>query len=85
MVVIGVEENKGWAGPTNIEQVQKYAHDINKIIDDFKELINEDCKDALHITVQALKQRMAKLWPHMEDADSEAVIKCMKEPSCVIL
>ena len=58
---------------------------IEKIFDDFRDLLKEDCKDALVVTVWALKRHMVKSWDQMTATDVDVVIHTIHEPSCVTL
>ena len=54
-------------------------------MDTFSDLLADDCKDALRLTVTSLKKLMVKHWQQMAEADVEVVMKSIHEPSCVYL
>lgn len=55
------------------------------MIDDFTDLLNEDGKDALLVTIYALKRKMASQFKAIEQVDVDIIMKCMKDPSCLFL
>ena len=56
-VVVIEEEDDDWpeAGTQNPEEAQAYQDKINKVFEDFDELLTEDRKDTLHVTIKSLK------------------------------
>ena len=62
------------SGPINTPEAQEYRDTIEKIFNDFKELLKEDHKDALVVMVRALKKHMVKSWEQMMVAEVDAVI-----------
>ena len=72
-------------GQTNTLEAEAYCMGIEKIMDDFRKLLNEDRKDALVMMVQALKRHMAKSWENMAGAEVDTVMRTIQEPSCVML
>ena len=72
------------SSPINTGEAQEYRDMIEKIFDDFKELL-KDQKDTLVVTVWALKRHMVKLWDQMAAAKVNAVIHKIHEPACVTL
>ena len=73
------------SGPINTPEVQEYRDVIEKIFNDFKELLKEDQKDVLVVTVQTLKRHMVKSWDQMAAAKVNAVMRTIHEPTCVTL
>ena len=73
------------SGPINTPKAQEYQATIEKIFGDFKELLKEDHKDALVVTIRALKRHMVRSWDQMVAAEVDAVIHTIHKPSCVIL
>ena len=87
--IVIIDDNAPGTGPpmglTNTLEAEAYCMGIEKIMDDFRELLNEDRKDALVTTVQALKRHMAKSWENMAGTEVDAVMRTIQEPSCVML
>ena len=52
---------------------------------EFKDLIREDQKDALKVTVKALKKRMVAKFDEMKSTDVEVILHCVKDTSCLTL
>ena len=73
------------SSPINTPEAQEYQATIEKIFNDFKELLKEDHKDALVVTIWALKRHIVKSWDQMVAAEVDAVICTIHEPSCVTL
>ena len=65
------EEEEEWpdTGAQNPEEAQKYVDRINGIFDHLSELIHEDKKDALEMTIQNFKKWIMKQWVMMGDVD----------------
>ena len=51
----------------------------------FSNLLADDHKDALRLTVMSLKKLMVKHWWQMAEADMEVVLRSIHNPSCVYL
>ena len=73
------------SGPINMPEAQEYQDMIEKIFDNFRDLLKGDYKDALVVTVQALKRHMVKSWDQMTATEVNVVICRIHEPSCVML
>ena len=81
------EEEEGWpdAGAQNLEEAQQYVDKINNIFDHLSELIHEDKKDALGMTIRNFKKWIVKQWATMGDADVDVVLRTIKDPTAVYL
>ena len=73
------------SGPQNPAEAQSYRDKIDVIIDMFSDLLDDNHKDALRLTVMSLKKLMVKHWQQMAEADIEVVMKSIHNPSCVYL
>ena len=62
-------------GPINTLEAEVYCMGIEKIMDDFRELLNEDRKDALVMMVRALKRHMAQSWENMAGTEVDTVMR----------
>ena len=54
-------------------------------MDNFSGLLADDRKDALRSTITSLKKLMVKHWQQMVEANVDAVLKSIHDPSCVYL
>ena len=81
------EEEEEWpdAGAQNPEEAQQYVDKINNIFDHLSELIHEDKKDALGMTIQNFKKWIVKQWAMMGDADIDIVLRTIRDPAAVYL
>ena len=81
------EEVEEWpdAGAQNPEEAQQYVDRINNIFDHLSELIHEDKKDALGMTIQNFKKWIMKQWAMMGDADIDVVLRTIRDPAAVYL
>ena len=73
------------SGPQNPVEAQSYREKLDAIMDTFSDLLVDDRKDALRLTVTSLKKLMVKHWQQMAEADVEVVLKSTHDPSCVYL
>ena len=80
------EEEEEWpdAGAQNPEEAQKYVDRINSIFD-LSELIHEDKKDALEMTIQSFKKWIVKQWVMIGDVDIDVVLHTIRDPTTVYL
>ena len=71
MIDLLEEEEEEWpdAGAQNPEEAQQYVDRINNIFDHLSELIHEDKKEALGMTIRNFKKWFVKQWVMMGDAD----------------
>ena len=81
------EEEEEWpdAGAQNPEEAQQYVDRINNIFDHLSELIHEDKKDALGMTIQNFKKWIVKQWAMMGDADIDVVLHTIRDHATVYL
>ena len=54
-------------------------------MDTFSNLLADNHKDALRLTITSSKKLMVKHWQQMVEADVEVVMKSIHNPSCVYL
>ena len=73
------------SGPQNPVEAQAYRDKIDVIMDTFSDLLADDHKDALRLTITSLKKLMVKHWRWMAEADVEVVMRSIHNPSCVCL
>ena len=73
------------SGPQNPVEAQSYRDKIDVIMDTFSNLLADDRKDALRLTVMSLKKLMVKYWQQMAEADMEVVMRSIHDPSCIYL
>ena len=73
------------SGPQNPVEAQSYRDKLNAIMNTFSDLLADDCKDALRSTITSLKKLMVKHWQQMVEADVDAVLKSIHNPSCIYL
>ena len=81
MIDLLEEEEEEWpdAGAQNPE-AQQYVDKINNIFDHLSELIHEDKKDALGMTIRNFKKWIMKQWVMMGDVDVDVVFLHHKGP-----
>ena len=79
------DDNFPDSGPQNPVEAQSYRDKLDAIMNTFSDLLADDCKDALRSTVTSLKKLMVKHWQQMAEADVDAVLKSIHDPSCVYL
>ena len=58
---------------------------LDNIFSTMDDLLQDDRKDMLHITVAALKRVMVKHWKQMLESNVDLVLKAIHNPSCVYL
>lgn len=85
VIIIHDPEEETTSGAINICEAQEYVEVLNIIFNDFNELMKEDRKDVLIMTLWALKRHMTRTWDDMAGADEDMVISSINEPSCVTL
>ena len=73
------------SGPQNPVEAQSYRDKLDAIMNTFSDLLADNCKDALRSTVTSLKKLMVKHWWQMAEADVDAVLKSIHDPSCIYL
>ena len=81
------EEEEEWpeAGVQNVEEVERYQDKINNIFNHLSVLIHEDTKTALSQTIQNFKKVMAKQWESMGAADTNVVLRTIKDLTALYL
>ena len=82
---IDIEDEEAVAGPVNKKQAEDYAHTQDKIISDFHQLLNEDRKDTLLLTIWSLMRHTSGMFREMKMADVDTIISCIKAPNCTYL
>ena len=87
MVVIPDEEGEddGMVDLANKQMAKDYAASLDTVMQDFCDLVHEDRKDALRVTVNALKRKMVTVFPCMQNANVETVLGCVKDNRCLTL
>ena len=73
------------SGPQNPVEAQSYRDKLDAIMDAFSDLLADNCKDALRLTIMSLKKLMVKHWQQMAEADMEVVLRSIHDPSCIYL
>ena len=73
------------AGPQNLAEVRSYMDKLDNIFSMMDDVLQDDRKDTLHVTVAALKKVMVKHWRQMSGANVDLVLKAIHNPSCVYL
>ena len=73
------------SGPQNPVEAQSYRDKLDAIMDTFSDLLVDDHKDTLRLTVMSLKKLMVKHWWQMAEADVEVVLRSIHDPSCIYL
>ena len=66
-------------------EAQSYRDKLDAIMNTFSDLLVDDCKDVLRSTITSLKKLMVKHWQQMVEADVDAVLKSIHDPSCIYL
>ena len=81
------EEEEEWpeAGVQNVEEAEQYQDKINNIFDHLSVLIHEDTKTALSQTIQNFKKVVTKQWESMGAADTDVVLRSIKDPTALYL
>ena len=79
------DDNFPDSGPQNPVEAQSYRDKIDGIMDTFTDLLADDHKDTLRLTITSLKKLMVKHWWQMAEADVEVVMRSIHDPSCVYL
>ena len=79
------DDQLGSSGPQNMDEAQAYQDRLNKTLEDFAELLNEDRKDVLKVTIQSWKHLISRHWSIMAQADVDMVMKSIADPTCIML
>ena len=72
-------------GHMNMKEAEDYTQQLEEIFNKFKMEIKNDNGDALAHTISTLKDHTAKLTPAMGEVDTQAVLQCFSEPTCITL
>ena len=73
------------SGPTNIMEAKIYENKLDKIFENFKELLKEDDINALRSTISEVKQYMMRQFSSMAASDINIVMACIKDRTCSYL
>ena len=73
------------AGPQNPAEAHAYMDKLDAIFSSMDDLLNDDRKDMLQVTVAALKKKMAKHWHQMAEANVDLVLRAVHDPAYVYL
>ena len=81
------EEEEEWpeAGAQNVEEAEWYQDKINHVFDHLSVLIHEDTKTALSQTIQNFKKVVTKQWDSMGVADTDVVLRTIRDPTALYL
>ena len=81
------EEEEEWpeVGAQNMEEAEHYTDKINNIFDHLSVLIHKDVKTALSQTVQNFKKVVTKQWESMGAANTDVVLRMIKDPTALYL
>ena len=87
VVEIVEEEEEEWpeAGAQNVAEAEKYQDKINHVFDTLSILIHQDTKTALLDTIQNFKKIITKQWDSMGAADTDVVLRTIKDPTALYL
>ena len=87
VVEIVEEEEEEWpeAGAQNVAEAEKYQDKINHVFDTLSILIHQDTKTALSDTIQNFKKIITKQWDSMGAADTDVVLKTIKDLTALYL
>ena len=75
------EEEEEWpeAGAQNVEEAEQYQDKTNNIFNHLSILIHQDTKTALSQIIQNFKKVITKQWDSMGAADTEVVLRTIKD------
>ena len=87
VVEIVEEEEEEWpeAGAQNVAEAEKYQDKINHVFDTLSILIHQDTKTALSDTIQNFKKIITKQWDSMGAADTDVVLRTIKDLTALYL
>ena len=87
VIEIVEEEEEEWpeAGAQNVAEAEQYQDKINNIFDTLSILIHQDTKTALSDTIQNFKKVITKQWDSMGAADTDVVLRTIKDPTALYL
>ena len=86
VVEIVEEEEEEWpeAGAQNVADAEQYQDKIN-VFDTLSILIHQDTKTALSDTIQNFKKIITKQWDSMGAADTDVVLRTIKDLTALYL
>ena len=81
------EEEEEWpeAGAQNVAEAEQYQDKINNIFDHLSILIHQDTKTDLSDTIKNFKKIITKQWDSMGAADTDVVLRTIKDPTALYL
>ena len=87
VIEIVEDEEEEWpeAGAQNVAEAEQYQDKINNIFDTLSILIHQDTKTALSDTIQNFKKVITKQWDIMGAADTDVVLRTIKDPTALYL
>ena len=87
VVEIVEEEEEEWpeAGAQNVAEAEQYQDKINNVFDTLSILIHQDTKTALSDTIQNFKKVITKQWDSMGAADTDVVLRTIKDLTALYL
>ena len=87
VIEIVEDEEEEWpeAGAQNVAEAEQYQDKINNIFDTLSILIHQDTKTALSDTIQNFKKVITKKWDSMGTADTDVVLRTIKDPTALYL
>ena len=77
------EDEQEMRGPHNPVTADEYTQCLDDIMLQFKELVLEDQKDALLVTINTLKWNMMAIFEQMRPADVDIVLQTIKDMRCL--
>ena len=87
VVEIVEEEEEEWpeAGAQNVAEAEQYQDKINNVFETLSILIHQDTKTALSDTIQNFKKIITKQWDSMGAADTDVVLRTIKDLTALYL
>ena len=79
------EDEQERRGPCNPITADEYTQSLDDIMLQFKELVLEDWKDVLLVTINALKWKMMAIFEQMRPVDVDIVLQTVKDMRCLSL
>ena len=72
-------------GPQNPAEAHAYMDKLDAIFNNMDDLLTNDRKDTLQVTMAVLKKTMARHWHQMAEANVVVILKAVHDPACVYL
>ena len=87
IITIPDDPDDDWpsGGPQNLREAEAYMEKVNQIFEDLGELLHEDNKDALPLTICRLKKHMEHYWEQMKNVDVDTEVRAIKDLACLHL